>query len=286
MYSQGAFKGGYGHKEDGHQAIDTSHFLTIPRANTLYVNEVGDDSKRGTLDMQSHKIVNLADPTHSKDATNKGFVDKTIDPLNKNMWALVKEVEKLAVHLPDTEKHKTDLYALTVEAGKLQKGVEEMKITVHKQMTTLYDTLHKVRETQTLAFKQLQESVAKVPLFYPFYLIIGSNGYESGTGKVTVYEIVFPYPLENNRMNLQITVVHDSIKWLDDIVSVIKKYTVVSNTLRLEVYTFRSTYNISYWGLNVMAHLLVTVFPSAIAPIINMEKHQITSGFISIPLPK
>jgi len=46
MYNQTAvFKGGYSITSDiSHPIINTSHFLTIPRGNQLYINETRDDS--------------------------------------------------------------------------------------------------------------------------------------------------------------------------------------------------------------------------------------------------
>jgi 5,10-methylene-tetrahydrofolate dehydrogenase/methenyl tetrahydrofolate cyclohydrolase len=74
MYNQTTvFKGGYALS---HQSIsDTSHFLTLTKGNHLYVNEVGDDSKNGTLDMKGNKIINVAIPIDSDDSTNKKYVD-------------------------------------------------------------------------------------------------------------------------------------------------------------------------------------------------------------------
>ena len=53
---------------------DLSQFVTKQQAESLYVNAPG-DSMSGNLDMVNNKIINLADPTNSTDATNKQFTE-------------------------------------------------------------------------------------------------------------------------------------------------------------------------------------------------------------------
>ncbi|MCY7362721.1 MAG: hypothetical protein LH629_11750, partial [Ignavibacteria bacterium] len=69
-------------------SLDTSHFLTIPKATPIIVNQTGEDMT-GNLDMKNNKITNIGDPTDPKDAVNKGFVDDSFkiprsNPLNMN----------------------------------------------------------------------------------------------------------------------------------------------------------------------------------------------------------
>src|SRR5438093_2257878 len=56
------------------ESIDTSHFLTIPRANPIYVNQTGDNMS-GVLNMRDNKIINLSAPTDPNDAVCKKYVD-------------------------------------------------------------------------------------------------------------------------------------------------------------------------------------------------------------------
>jgi len=175
----------------------------------------------------------------------------------------VKEIEKIASRLTPSEthieKHKNDLNTLTIDATKLQKEFEELKQTIDN-----------------------------LPIHYSFLLHIGAHWLTNNEGKPTVYEIHFPHRLDVSKMNLQVTLIHDTIQWLDDIVSVIRNYKVYGNSdvLRLELLTFRSTFNHSYWGLNLKACLLVTLFTNTIHSIKHGERYSVTSGVIKIPLPK
>ncbi len=67
-------KGGYGDEDSS--SIDTSSFLTMPRANPIYVNQAG-DSMEGPLDMKNNKIINIMDPENLKGFRNKWYVDKS-----------------------------------------------------------------------------------------------------------------------------------------------------------------------------------------------------------------
>jgi hypothetical protein len=58
------------------RSIDTSSFLTIPRANPIYLNQSG-DFMEGSLDMNNNKIINIIDPMDPKDCSNKAYVDKS-----------------------------------------------------------------------------------------------------------------------------------------------------------------------------------------------------------------
>src|SRR6266850_6743016 len=82
MYNQiSVFQGGYTPSASS-ETIDTSHFLTVPKANHLFVNELGNDSKNGILDMKNNRVINLGAPSEAADAVNKTYVDTTISNLN------------------------------------------------------------------------------------------------------------------------------------------------------------------------------------------------------------
>lgn len=57
---------------------DMSGYLTKSEGDVLFVNERG-DSMTSTLNMSGNKIVNLANPTTSSEASNKKYVDETIN---------------------------------------------------------------------------------------------------------------------------------------------------------------------------------------------------------------
>jgi len=82
MYNQTSiFKGGYAPPVGG-DVVDTSNFLTIPKANHLYVNEIGADSKNGILDMKNNRVIHVGAPSQAADAANKTYVDSAISILN------------------------------------------------------------------------------------------------------------------------------------------------------------------------------------------------------------
>ena len=83
--------------------IDTSNFLTVARANSLYVNESGDDVKNGILDMKNNKIINVPIPSRSSDVTNKEYVDDIHEKLRKNVITLVGEIEKYDAKMKSRE---------------------------------------------------------------------------------------------------------------------------------------------------------------------------------------
>jgi hypothetical protein len=60
-----------------HSTSTPPDVLTIPKANSLYLNEFGDQMK-GVLDMNNNKITNVAEPTESKDVSTKSYVDNAI----------------------------------------------------------------------------------------------------------------------------------------------------------------------------------------------------------------
>jgi hypothetical protein len=57
--------------------LNTSNFLTLPKANNLFVNESGDDME-GSLNMKDNKIINVAEPTELRDVSTKSYVDNAI----------------------------------------------------------------------------------------------------------------------------------------------------------------------------------------------------------------
>jgi hypothetical protein len=60
-----------------HSTSIPPNVLTIPKANSLYLNEHGDKMK-GVLDMGNNKITNVAEPTEIRDVTTKIYVDNAI----------------------------------------------------------------------------------------------------------------------------------------------------------------------------------------------------------------
>ena len=72
---------GSGYAPTSSFSMNTSNLLTIQKGNSLYVNEVGNDSKNGTLDMTNNQIINVSDPLNAKDAVNKGYVDSSLQTI-------------------------------------------------------------------------------------------------------------------------------------------------------------------------------------------------------------
>ena len=51
--------------------------LTKTQANDKFLRRGGENAAEGDINLNSHKLVNVADPTSDKDAANKEYVDST-----------------------------------------------------------------------------------------------------------------------------------------------------------------------------------------------------------------
>jgi len=52
--------------------------LTRTQANDKFLRRDGENAAEGDINLNSHKLVNVADPTSDKHAANKEYVDSTV----------------------------------------------------------------------------------------------------------------------------------------------------------------------------------------------------------------
>jgi hypothetical protein len=291
MYNQPAvFKGGYG--DASHPTIDTSHLLTTTRGNQLYVNESG-DAMKGDLDMKGNKIINIANPSTNSDVSSRSYVlsevGKLKTELSSNLERLAaatgqmqvdiaevvaKEVKALTIliqkqkeyvdHLVSevdrTINQKVALAANTVVTkGRLPSvfntfSMEDAKITMLGTPTHGLDAVNK-----SYVDKLLNRAVQ-----YGFMLDIGHS--LSGSMKVAAFKIPMSrtaYGLDRNRVNLQITPILYSDFYTDQIYMNITNFTIdpLDDSITVKVLAVRSSNE--GWGLHLQAHLLVTIFETA-----------------------
>jgi hypothetical protein len=236
-------------------SIDSSQFLTIPKANPIYVNQTGDDMS-GDLDMKGNKIKNVKDPTDVSHVVNKRFLDNE----HRNMMVVL---DKLI-----DEK--------VVEANNnLEKTLDNKKITAAMNMNNnkIINLANPTEPTDSAnkyyvdylesRLRQLMNSKT-----YGFILQIGSNMHSHF--KTTVYDIKIDQNtdlfldektvarFDPPNFNLQVTPILDNLEFHDEIACNIQKYDVILGGLRVYILSYRATKE--GWGLSIKAHLLVTVF--------------------------
>ena len=295
MYNQiPTYRGGYSKSNDVHASIDTSHFLTIPKGNQLYVNETGDDSKNGILDMKNNKIVNLANPDRNNDVSNKFYVDDSIIKATKNYGVIIKEIEDQRGKL---EKLETAIKNLKNETELQMKSIELLNQGDIKKLADFQAELVKLTKEQKQInknihddFIRINDSIFNLPKQYSFLLDIGIHlgfpvdGKTESLGKVTSHEIIFPFNILEDRLNLQHTLITHTSDWKDDLSSHIRtvkidktikdernERVIESTKLTIELYTFRSN-GTHHWGLHLHSYLLVTIFKDNILTIKNKLK--------------
>ena len=57
--------------------------FTMTKADDTFLRRDGGNKAKSDIDLDSHKLINVADPTHSKDAANKDYVDTNSAGTNK-----------------------------------------------------------------------------------------------------------------------------------------------------------------------------------------------------------
>jgi hypothetical protein len=93
--------------------LNSQNFLTLHRANVLFVNESGDNMK-GTLDMKNNKIINVAVPTEEKDVATKKYVDELNNTYEKKytIYNIILNVYKPKFWISAFYSHKYDPFSL------------------------------------------------------------------------------------------------------------------------------------------------------------------------------
>jgi hypothetical protein len=276
--------------------IDTSQFLTIPKANQLYVNETGDLMK-GQLNMNNNKIINVSAPTDSKDCTNKEYIDKE---LIRSENDLVKEIESqinkltqqvlryktalentIQTHV-DALRHILDyntsnviknIPAENITSGKLHKDRVPSEFLTRDNLfdpdgTFNIDSRRVInvsdpnQEKDAVNLRYLQSALTR-----QFGVIIEVGPCDKGYTKTIGVKIpIIPPPknLDKKCFNLQLTPVLGTNIYADQIFMNIMNYTisVEANTRNayIEVIILTVRMNNEGWGLHILAHLLITIY--------------------------
>lgn len=267
MYNQiPVFKGGYTNNPDiDHPVVDTSHFLSIAKGNHMYVNEIGDDSKNGTLDMKHNKIVNIADPTHSRDVVNKQYVDsqnaetKTVlvsDFVSRRNMFTERQVFKKELDMSDNKI--SNLSSPTLPKDASNKEYVDRLLVPNTSLMARVSDLEKIANQPTFG------AVNRDRLPYKQYGFILGIGSSPSNQKTTQHDIRLPphKGLSYKKVNLQITAVQETYFHHDDLFCSIKNYEAgdfgqwSSIVIRVDTHSAKG----SHWGLHLKAHLLITVF--------------------------
>ena len=289
MYNQiPVFKGGYANNPDiDHPVIDTSHFLTVAKANHMYVNEIGDDSMSGTLDMRQNRIVNIADPTHSQDVANKRFVDsqntatkavlvndfvtrrntftesqvfqKELDMSNNKITNLSNPtLPKDASNKDYVDKLLEAITSLTTRVSNLEQtaGQTNSKESEFRSYIDNHKWSGEAISTGTISADRLPYRQ------YGFILNIGTS---ESNRKTTTHSIKLPHlNLTYKKVNLQLTVNRETTLHNEEIFSNIKHFAVEnfppSYSFIMVVVDTTIYGGGTKWGLHLKANLLITVF--------------------------
>jgi len=130
-------------------------FLTVQKANPIYVNQAG-DYMNGDLDMKNNKILNVLDPSDSSHVINKRYLDNTLRMTLSSMDNIIEQ--KLVEHKNEYDllmKVKVDKSELDKELIKVKNNVDvstDQKLIQHKNE---YDLLMKVKVDKSELDKEL-----------------------------------------------------------------------------------------------------------------------------------
>lgn len=80
------------------ESYKNQKFMTVARANRLFVNESG-DSMKGPLNMKNNKIIGVGEPTEETDVTNKKYIDTEVNNIKMEMTKLYAQIFVFAAQI-------------------------------------------------------------------------------------------------------------------------------------------------------------------------------------------
>ena len=268
MYNQiPVFKGGYSTAATTEAIIDTSHFLTPEKASHLFVNEIGDDSKNGTLDMKNNRITNVSDPTDSSDSSNKKYVDQGLlrakADVDQGLLRAKADVDQGLL------RAKADVDAVTNRITDLEKVANRAKGNEYA-FRSFVDN-HK---WDAEAISSGTININRLPYHqYGFILNIGTS---ASYRKTTSHSVKLPFyqNISYKKINLQLTSIRETRAFDEDIYCNVKMYTfenIPNMSTMMMVIVDTHIYNGQNWALNIKAHLLITVFDTEMLEIADIN---------------
>ena len=260
-------------------ATSSSNFLTIPKANSLYVNEAG-DQMRGNLDMNNYRIQNLGDAIYNKDATTKEYVNSSIllieseirgelGELNENLRKHGDNLKTLETGYTSIADRLKDVTNKDYVDNRITSNVNRVKRELDDQMrnelqklnedsTKLRDRVNAIERNYTT----MADRLVSLPYQHHSVLDIGSSLDEYYKITEHTVEITKPDEWDDIDVNFQITPIVDTTTYHDQIFMNIRNYNIERQPstfkINMSVLSVRSTNEI--WGLQIHAHLLITVF--------------------------
>ena len=247
--------------------IDTSNFITYQSGNDLYVNEQG-DKMRGILNMINNKIINVAEPTSTKDATTKSYVDNKIrvtaeyhsNAIKDSIKNMFKDFNKtITDRIASESKNKIEKNRLPddiVDTKALDNAIKEQQLSINDQFLDnkgliRSDKLPSIETKQHFYNLNIGKSdssvkltVLKIPLTYD---------------RTTNFDGSPKYPkLSRQMIHFQITPFLNNNVYNDEISMSIQHYEVQYDGLDVYIISSRAS-NTTGWGLNLHAYLTLTI---------------------------
>lgn len=250
------------------------NYLTIDKANNIYVNESG-DKMTGNLDMKNHKIVNLGDPGNPDEAINKRYLDHVMRMQVTTVENMI-ESGKTEVQGGIENKLKDGLDMKNKKIKNLGDPINPDEAVNKKYVDTSMRTQattveHNIENAKTEVLGAIERKgylttvppiyrfAVETPVIYGYVLNIGTSNTQYKISKFNITNIS-QSPYLTHKLNFQITPYLDTKEYHDEISMVIRNYEVVAGTVKIEVLTTRNKWDAHEWGLHLKAYLLVSVF--------------------------